>query len=175
MYDRTTARNNGAPDARHQQNVVSCGSSEKLSHSSYLEVQPSSPRCVKIMDAPAATTPTGTRPYNGLLLAFFGVLSAAGLWFMRISTVLNDAPVGFLDIVASGTHPNGVVIKITYTHLKPVDEVLSFLVAAFLPGTAGWDEVFYWQQVHFLVQIGSLLAIMNVEACRTRNSGSWLK
>lgn len=94
---------------------------------------------------------------------------------MRISLALYDAPVGFLDTVAAGVHPNGTPIKIDYTGLKVLDEGLSFLVTAFLPGSAGWNEVFYWQQFHFLLQITGLVAIMNVEACRERNRGSWLK
>jgi hypothetical protein len=127
------------------------------------------------MDIRAPASPNGTRPYNALLLTTFALLSAAGLWFMRISPALSDAPVGFLDIVTAGVHPNGVAIKKHYTGLKPLDEGLSFLVSAFLPGSAGWNETFYWQQLHFLIQIAVVIAVMNVEACRERNRGSWVK
>lgn len=94
---------------------------------------------------------------------------------MRISVIINDAPVGFNDILASGVHPNGVTIVKHYTGLKPVDEVIALLVSAFMPGAAGWNEAFYWQQFHFLVQISAIIAVLNVEACRERNQGSWLK
>jgi len=94
---------------------------------------------------------------------------------MRIGLVLADAPVGFLDVVQSGAHPNGVPIKKNYTGLGLLDEGISFLVTAFMPGAAGWNETFYWQQVHFLLQFGVMGAIMNVEACRERNRGSVLK
>lgn len=126
-------------------------------------------------DVRAPATPRGVRPHNTPLLVAFGLFSLAGAWFMRISIALNDAPVGFLDVVASGEHPNGVPIVTHYTGLKALDEGLSFLVTAFLPGSAGWNETYYWQQVHFLTQITTLIAIMNVEACRVRNQGSWLK
>jgi hypothetical protein len=122
-----------------------------------------------------STSPTGTRPYNALLLSVFAILAPIGAWTMRITTFLNGAPVGFNDVVAAGVHPNGTPIKKSYTGLFALDEGLSFLVTAFLPGAAGWNEAFYWQQFHFLIQLTVAIAIMNVEACRERNRGSWLK
>jgi hypothetical protein len=123
----------------------------------------------------AAPLPVGSRPYNGLLLTILILLSAAGAWFMRIIPVLNDAPVGFNQTLEAGVHPNGVIVKKNYTGLGPVDEVLKLLVTAFLPGAAGWNEAAYWQQFHFLMQITPMLAVLNIEACRERNRGSWVK
>ncbi|KAH4127099.1 hypothetical protein HBH68_065640 [Parastagonospora nodorum] len=122
-----------------------------------------------------SSSPAGARPCNTLLLITFALLSAAGAWFMRVSLILYDAPKDFLEVVQAGVYPNGTPIKKDYTGLAPLDEGLSFLVAAFLPGAAGWNETFYWQQFHFLIQITGLIAIMNVEACRERNSASWIK
>jgi hypothetical protein len=127
------------------------------------------------MTNPSPASPNGARPYNALLLTTFAVLSVAGLWFMRIMPVLNNAPIGFVDVTAAGAHPNGTLIKKNFTGLKYLDEGLSFLVTAFLSGAAGWNEAFYWQQFHFLFQIAPMIAIMNVEACRERNQGSLLK
>ncbi|KAH8724808.1 hypothetical protein GQ44DRAFT_772845 [Phaeosphaeriaceae sp. PMI808] len=118
---------------------------------------------------------TGARPYNTLLLVVLALLSAGGAWFMRIYLIINDGPVDFVNVVASGTHLNGVPIKKHYTGIGPLDDGLAFLVAAFIPGAAGWNETFYWQQVHFLSQFATISAIQNVEACRQRNGGSWLK
>ncbi|CAO2649427.1 Nn.00g068120.m01.CDS01 [Neocucurbitaria sp. VM-36] len=115
------------------------------------------------------------RPYNGALIAVLLALAGVGAWFMRISPALNDAPVGFLDIVETSTLPNGTRLKKYYTGIGPLDDMLSFLVAAFLYGPTKWNEVFYWLQLHFLVQFAAPMAIMNVEACRERNRGSWLK
>jgi hypothetical protein len=94
---------------------------------------------------------------------------------MRINTAIKDAPVGFNQTLEAGVHPNGVVIKKSYTGLGPVDEVLKLLVTAFLPGAARWNELAFWQQFHFLVQIAPMIAVMNIEACRERNRGSWIK
>jgi hypothetical protein len=127
------------------------------------------------MANPSAASPSGARPYNTLLLSTFAVLSVAGLWFMRILIVLNNAPIGFADVSAAGAHPNGTPVKKNFTGLKYLDEGLCLLVTAFMPGAAGWNEAFYWQQFHFLFQIMPLIAIMNVEACRERNQGSVLK
>ena len=115
------------------------------------------------------------RPHNAALIAVFLALSAAGLWFMRISLVVYNVPAGFDKVLESGILPNGMHFKKTYTGIGAVDGALSLMVAGFLYGAAGWNETFYWQQLHFLVQITSIIAVMNVEACRERNRGSWLK
>jgi hypothetical protein len=94
---------------------------------------------------------------------------------MRISTAMNNIPVNFVETVQGDVLPNGVPIKKDYTGIKMLDEGLSFLATAFIYGPTKWNEAFYWQQLHFLFQLTSLIAIRNVEACRERNQGSWLK
>lgn len=94
---------------------------------------------------------------------------------MRITTALNDVPIGFGAMIESGALPNGFRYKTHYTGIGPLDQGLSFLVAAFLYGPTNWNQAFYWQQFHFLSQLTAIIAIMNVEACRDRNQGSWLK
>ncbi|KAI8940782.1 hypothetical protein NX059_002048 [Plenodomus lindquistii] len=115
------------------------------------------------------------RPHNAAILAFFAFTAVAGAWYMRLMPMLHDVPVGFMDTVEAGILPNGMNLKKHFTGIKPLDDGLSFLVAAFIYGPTGWNEAFYWQQLHFLVQIAGLIAIMNVEACRERNQSSWLK
>ncbi|KAH7390480.1 hypothetical protein BKA66DRAFT_413852 [Pyrenochaeta sp. MPI-SDFR-AT-0127] len=115
------------------------------------------------------------RPYNAAILAAFVALSVAGAWFMRINIVMNKVPVGFKEVIASGVLPNGTPIKKHYTGIAPLDGMVSFLVAAFVYGPTGWNEPFFWQQLHFLVQITPMIAVLNVEACRERNRGSWVK
>ncbi|KAH7386911.1 hypothetical protein DE146DRAFT_187079 [Phaeosphaeria sp. MPI-PUGE-AT-0046c] len=127
------------------------------------------------MPAPSATLPAGARPYNALLCAMMAVISAAGAWFMRIAAIYYGIPVGFQDIVVAGVHPNGVPIKKNFTGLTYLDEGLSFLVTAFLSGSAGWNEAAYWQQFHFLLQFTTIVAITTLEACRERHQRSWLK
>lgn len=120
-------------------------------------------------------SPTARRPYNAALITVLVALSMAGAWFMRISVMLNYVPVGFNKIIETGVLPNGTRLKKHYTGVGPLDDMLSFLVAAFLYGPTGWNEVFYWQQLHFLLQITASIVVMNVEACRERNRASWLK
>lgn len=127
------------------------------------------------MATPSSASPSGRRPYNAVLLTTFVLISMAGAWFMRISLVLKDAPVGFLGMLESGMHPNGVPMKEDYTGVYFIDKGLSLLVAAFLPGPAGWNEVYYWQQFHFLPQLVGIITVMTVESCRGRNQGSWVK
>ena len=124
------------------------------------------------MASPAAAN---HRPNNFAVLFVFGVLALVGAWFMRIAPAINDVPLGFADMIASGALPNGVRFKTHYTGIGPLDTGLSFLVAAFLYGPTRWNGAFYWQQLHFLCQITPIIAIMNVEACRERNQSSLLK
>ncbi|KAI4928960.1 hypothetical protein J4E85_005582 [Alternaria conjuncta] len=123
----------------------------------------------------AKSTANVGRPNNNALLALMAVLAALGFYTMRITTAMNDIPVGFLETAASGVFPNGVPIKKDYTGIHLVDEGLSFLVAAFLAGPMRWNEPYYWQQLYFLIQISALVTINNVEAYRQRNQNSWLK
>ena len=115
------------------------------------------------------------RPYNGLVLIIFAVLSAWGLWVFRIAPGVYKFPVGLYDLLDAGVLPNGQPIKKHYTGLGPVDKILTLLVTVFIYGPAGWNEQFYWQQLNFLLQITPIAAVMNAEACRERNRGSWLK
>ena len=115
------------------------------------------------------------RPNNAAILAAFVVMSCMGLWFMRIYPSINEFPVGLFDMLDSGVLHNGRPLKKHYTGIGMVDEVLSLLVAVFIYGPAGWNNVFFWQEVHFLIQISAVIAVMSVEACRGRNSGSWAK
>lgn len=64
---------------------------------------------------------------------------------------------------------NGVKLRRGYTGIRALDSGLSFLVAAFLPGAAGWDRNFQLLQAYFLFSFFSVLAIWSIEAARTRN------
>jgi len=123
----------------------------------------------------APPTTRDGRQNNGALLLLFTVLAAIGLYTMRITTTINGIPVDFLESIQAGTLINGSPIKRDYTGIQLLDQGLSFLVAAFVYGPAGWNEPYYWQQIHFLVQIAPIIVVMTVEACRERNQGSWLK
>jgi hypothetical protein len=112
---------------------------------------------------------------NAKLLFLHIVLALVGLYTMRIVTSMNGVPVGLTDMLETRTLPNGAPLKTDYTGIRPVDDMLALLVAAFIPGPLRMNEAYYWQQIHFLLQIGPVIAVQNVEACRERNQGSWLK
>lgn len=94
---------------------------------------------------------------------------------MRIYIVFNGVPIGFDKMIETNLLPNGIPIKKHFTGIMPLDEGLSFLNAAFIYGPSRWNEAFYWQQLHFLLQVTALVVVMNVEACRERNRSSWLR
>lgn len=89
---------------------------------------------------------------------------------MRIETGIKGIPVNFVEQVEARTYPNGMPMRTHYTGIEVIDSSLLFLVAAFLAGPLAWDEGVRVQQLHFLVQFFAVIAVWNVEACRTRNS-----
>lgn len=115
------------------------------------------------------------RSGDGALLFLYTALAALGLFIMRIVTSLTGNPVGFMEMFLSHTLPDGTPIKKGYIGIQHLDEGLALLVTAFVFGPLRHNEAFYWQQIHFLIQITPIIAIMNVEACRERNQASWLK
>jgi hypothetical protein len=123
----------------------------------------------------APSTTRAGRSNNNALLVLFAALSVLGLYTMRISVSMNNVPVGFLETVEEGVLAHALPLKKDYTGIHYLDQGLAFLVLAFVYGPTSWNEPLYWQQTHFLFQFTVLLAIMNVEACRERNQGSWLK
>jgi hypothetical protein len=125
--------------------------------------------------AEIAAIPARGRPYQTVLLLLFFVVAVAGIYYMRVIPVINDIPVDFLQTVESSILPNGVPVKKTFIGISVIDEGLSFLVSAFIGGAAGWNKSFFLLQVHFLISIGAQIAVMNVEACRERNRGRWLR
>jgi hypothetical protein len=56
-----------------------------------------------------------------------------------------------------------------YTGIESLDIGLSFFVAVFLPGAAGFDAAYQIQQIYFMLSLVPLLAVMSVEAGRTCN------
>ena len=100
----------------------------------------------------------------------FAALSAFHLWKMRILPPLEDIPVGFTaSVFENQLLANGAPMKTRYTGIAPIDIELSMLVAAFVPGTAGWDPVFRQQQIYFLFQFFAVCCIMAIESHRASN------
>ncbi|TGJ80974.1 hypothetical protein E0Z10_g7794 [Xylaria hypoxylon] len=112
----------------------------------------------------------GTRPYNALYVLIFAVASVGAAWLMRVETGIKGIPVNFVEQVEARTYPNGMPMRTHYTGIEAVDSGLLFLVAAFVAGPLGWDEGVRLQQLHFLVQFFGVIAVWNIEACRSRHS-----
>jgi hypothetical protein len=151
---------------QHRDQAVSCANKTRATSTTHSELPQTTPlhRCHSQWRSRRPHRPTGARPYNAILLISFALMAAAGAWFMSINTYLSDTPLGFSDVMGAGEHPNGLRIKKHYTDLPFLDEWLSFLVSAFIPGTGGLNEAWYWQQMHFLIQLTPTIATINFEA-----------
>lgn len=101
--------------------------------------------------------------------SLFALISGLAAWFMHVQPSQLGIPKDFDSAVASAKLPNGVNIKTEYTGIVVVDKVLTFLVTAFIYGSAGWDRTFQLHQIYFLVTILPVLAVWNAEALRSRN------
>ncbi|KAI1806106.1 hypothetical protein F4811DRAFT_190249 [Daldinia bambusicola] len=110
------------------------------------------------------------RPLNGLFALSFAGLSALFAWLMRVETVVEGVPVNFHSVVETGRFGNGTPVEKRFTGVAAVDEVLSFLVVAFLEGTGRWDQGVYAQQAYFLLQWFAVVCVWVVEANRRRNA-----
>jgi len=102
---------------------------------------------------------------------YFLSLSILAAKDMRLSEVALAVSEPMEAVVNSLTFPdNKYRLQEYYTGIAPLDFGLRFLVAAFLPGVAGWDKGFQIQQIYFLVSFFSIIAIWSVEAGRKRNA-----
>jgi hypothetical protein len=110
-----------------------------------------------------------SRLLNFLFSLSFLVFSAASLWLMRIEPSMDGIPINFEKIFHKGQFENNVPLKRTYTGNLGLDALLSGLVIAFLPGTAGWEAAVRLQQINFVFNFFSIVCIWNIEACRQRN------
>jgi len=93
-------------------------------------------------------------------------------WMMRVRTILEGFPVDFNeDVFEHKRLSNGLPLKTNYTGVMPVDSLLSMLVAAFIPGSAGLSRPFQLQQIYFLAQFSAVIFVNTVESHRSRNAG----
>jgi hypothetical protein len=116
-----------------------------------------------------------SRGLPGLFAAlFFITLSILALKEMRLSTTASAVSAPMEAAVNSLAFPDTKYsLREKYTGIEPLDLGLRYLVAAFLPGVAGWDKEFQIQQIYFLVSFFPIIAIQSAEAGRKRSGGSW--
>jgi hypothetical protein len=106
----------------------------------------------------------------------FVAITGFSLWTMRIRTAMEGCPIDFnQDVFEKKRLADGSPLKTTYTWISPVDYLVSMLVAAFVPGSAGWLPAFQLQQIYFLAQFSAVVAIMTVESHRVKNQGRLIR
>jgi len=118
------------------------------------------------------------RDFFGTIMAlvFLG-FAAIATYEMRYKTTTLGLGDMMQDIVAASEfkeHGN-VPLRQHYTGIAAVDEVLKFLVVAFMSGAGGWDKGIQVQQAHFLFSFLSIVAVQSVEAARPGNSLALVK
>lgn len=106
---------------------------------------------------------------------------------MRLSPQLASLNEGAQSILLSenAVHPSNdtIIVRKQYiTSLIPynngvvkgIDEFVSVLVSAFMPGGMNWDKNVMLQQMEFLLQWTGMLSVMSVESVRRGNKWSIL-
>jgi hypothetical protein len=99
------------------------------------------------------------RPLGFLFPLVFVVFSAAALWLMCIEPGLEGIPINFEQILQKTRFQNNMPLKSTYTGIQRVDALLSGLVVASLPGTAGWEAEIRLRHISFLFNFFSIVCI----------------
>lgn len=113
-----------------------------------------------------------SRGWTGRFVAvFFLSMSILATWGMRLSNPALVASQGMERVINSHVFPdNNFPLREHYTGIQPLDTGLRVLVAAFLPGVAGWDKGCQMQQIYFLVSVFPIIAVWSAEAGRKRNA-----
>lgn len=106
--------------------------------------------------------------FAALFFASLSILAAYGMRFGQAASAVSEP----MEAVANSlTFPdNKVRLREKYTGIAPLDYGLRFLVAAFLPGVAGWDKGFQLQQIYFLFSFFPIISTWSVEAGRKGNT-----
>lgn len=109
-----------------------------------------------------------------LLAVTLTAVAFSGLYKMRIEPALHGIPVHFEELVfqekvlLDGVTP----LKTRFTGLSPLDDMLSMLVGAFMPGITGVEgPQVRLQQWYFLTQWFGVLCFWTVEGFREGNKG----
>lgn len=110
--------------------------------------------------------------YQWILIAFYLSIAALvhyGMWIRSSSYGLADQ---FESIITTGTwtYDPSFPLKRKYIGIGSIDNYLTFLSAAYMPGLNNWNKNFGMLQMYFLGMLLQPIAIWAIEACRKRNS-----
>ena len=113
--------------------------------------------------------------FGRVAVTTFVGLSILATYEMRFTPAAPGWGQNFADIVDSMKFPEQpeLAIQSRYTSITSLDYGLRFLVAAFLPGAAGFAKEFQVLQAYFLVSFFPIIAIYSVEAGRRGNKRAW--
>lgn len=102
-------------------------------------------------------------------------LSILATYEMRYTPASPGFSEHFVTIVDTKKYPERLELAIRshYTGIANLDYGLRFLVAAFLPGAAGFVREFQVLQAYFLVSFFPIISIYAVEAGRRGNKRAW--
>lgn len=112
-----------------------------------------------------------------LMCSIFLGFSLVAAYYMRFSSPAEAVGSVMEDVLRPEPFifpEKAIELRRDYCGIKAIDFPLSFLVAAFLPGADGWNKPFQLQQAYFLFSFFPVLAVFNVEAGRTKNTGALL-
>ncbi|RYO99222.1 hypothetical protein DL764_006881 [Monosporascus ibericus] len=118
-------------------------------------------------DSPAATS--RPRLTTSLFALSFLAISAVSLRLMRLEPTSEGAFAAYYAEVYARALPDGTPLETRYTGIWAVDWMLTGIVAAFLPGVAGADGGIRLQQSYLLLQFGTVIGLLAVEASRVKN------
>lgn len=105
-------------------------------------------------------------------IAFYLLIAALVHYGMWVWSAHYDLGVHLETILKTGqfSYDATFPLKRTYTGIKPIDNYLTFLSAAYMTGLKGWDLNFGTLQMYFLGMLIQPIAIWSVEAYRHRNA-----
>ncbi|KAI9745064.1 MAG: hypothetical protein M1818_001342 [Claussenomyces sp. TS43310] len=131
----------------------------------------SRPKLIPYKDELAAA-PESRGLHGWYLMAFYLACSLLVHYGMWIRSAEYGLDVHFGSIITTGTFPYdpNFPLKRTYTGIGAIDNYLTFLSAAYMPGLAGWDKNFGTLQMYFLGMLIQPIAIWSIESCRKRNA-----
>ncbi|KAF2804993.1 FAD-binding domain-containing protein [Mytilinidion resinicola] len=132
---------------------------------------PPKPKLIPFKDE-LASAPKSRGIHGWILMAVYatcGLLAHYGMWIRSAEYGLADQ---FASIITTGVFPDDPTfpLKRTYTGIGAIDNYLTFLSAAYMPGLAGWDKSFATLQMYFLGMLIQPIAVWTIESCRKRNA-----
>jgi hypothetical protein len=129
------------------------------------------PRLVPYKDELLSSpTPRGMKKWY--FIAFYlliGGLVHYGMWIRSAHYGLGDH-LGAVLKTGEFSYDPSFPLKRKYIGIKPIDDYLVFLAAAYMPSLNNWDPNFGILQMYFLGMLVQPIAVWSIEAYRKRNA-----